>query len=59
MMRYVGFTTEITLKTAGASHSFVEFVERNVDMLLPGLRRFDSAYPPNPIPTGKWANVVP
>src|SRR5450432_626779 len=59
IMRYVGFTTEITVKTAGASHSFVEFVERNFDMLLAGLRRFDSAYPANPIPTGKWGNILP
>jgi hypothetical protein len=36
IMRYVGFTTEITIKTAGAPHSFVEFVERNVYVLLAG-----------------------
>src|SRR5258708_4079687 len=59
IMRYVDFTTEITVKTAGASHSFVEFVERNFDMLLAGLRCFDSAYPANPIPTGKWGNILP
>jgi hypothetical protein len=52
-MRYVGFTTEITVKTAGASYSFVEFVERNLYMLLAGLRCFDRAYSANPIPTGK------
>ena len=33
-MRYIGFTTEITIKTTGASHAFVEFVERNLNMLL-------------------------
>src|ERR1044071_846307 len=59
IMRYIGFTTEITVKTAGASHAFVEFVERNFDMLLAGLWGFDSAYPANPIPTGKWGNFLP
>ncbi len=59
MMRYLGFTTEIAVKTAGASHAFVEFVERNFDMLLAGLRCFDSAYPANPIPSGKGGNVLP
>ena len=58
-MRYIGFTTEITVKTTGASHSFVEFVERNVYVLLAGLQRFDRAYPANPIPTRKWGNLVP
>jgi hypothetical protein len=58
-MRYVGFTTEITVKTAGAFHSFVEFVERNVYVLLAGLRCFDSAYLANPIPTGKCGNLLP
>lgn len=59
IMRYVGFTTEVAVKTAGASHSFVEFVERNFYMLLAGLRCFDSAYPANPIPTGNWGNILP
>ena len=58
-MRYLGFTTEITVKTAGASHSFVELVEGNVYMLLAGLRCFDRAYPAYPIPTGKPGNILP
>jgi hypothetical protein len=58
-MRYVGFTTEITVKTTGAPDSLVEFVERNFYMLLAGLRCLDSAYPANPIPTGKWSNIRP
>ena len=58
-MRYVGFAAKITVKTAGASHSFVEFVERNVDVFLAGLGCFDSAYPANPIPTGKWCDLLP
>ena len=59
IMRYIGFTTEITVKTTGASHAFVEFVERNVDVLLASLRCFDRAYPANPIPTGKWGYLLP
>ena len=59
IMRYVGFTTQITVKTAGASHSFVEFVERNFYMLLAGLRCFDSAYPANPIPMSQRGNIIP
>src|SRR5688500_9903739 len=59
IMRYVGVTTEITVKTARASHAFVEFVERNFDMLLAGLWCFDCTYPANPIPTGKGGNLLP
>ncbi len=58
-MRYVGFTTEIAVKTAGASHAFVEFVESNFYMLLARLHCFDSPYPANPIPTRNWGNILP
>ena len=59
MMRDGGFTTQITVKTAGASHAVVEFVERNCDMLLAGLRCFDRADPANPLPPGTGRNFLP
>ena len=59
MMRYGGFTTEIPVETAGTSHAFVEFVERNCYMLSAGLRCFDRSYPANPIPPGTWRQILP
>ena len=44
-MRDMGFAAKITVKTAGASHAFVELVERHFDMLLARLPIF--ALPPS------------